>query len=735
MKLISREVDGEAKINIYDPYVDKYYVIENESELDKLVSDDGKLIPDEQVRQYFYQKSARDKLSKRNKNGIQVRKGFTTKTANLKKEYADVQKSTFKDYIKSKIYDVYGLYLSDEDIISFNKNPTLSTIKSFKSVNDPIKKHMLNIYKVNEAHFNKDYEDQNNFSSLLEVLLKNKPEASQNQHTQNLLALEMVKSDIEAIGNTEDNREIQQHLQNIKNTATIVPIINTILPNNLTVENAKTYLEDFNNAIDNLIKDEKREEENFKYDKSLFPVNQVVWKPGTEDKNHSYHMFQFTDAKTIKNFNMEPVQTLKKNLDFIQFEKNNLLKNNYKINLKEGENSDKIQIKFGNYQFDYEIDKNTPYYTNVKKYLENIMENKADADVDLDSVNAEDYQDVKPKVVNKVTFSNPYEGFENLDEIDKNSFEWKFASLIETPKINVKDFNQYLNSIKDKEWRKNMTPKLHFAQEDWSKHNNNPFTLSLKAPLPFYKNDTMAILKNIDEKVDPIYEIHNSSNKNKWTKEDKKRLKTFMKANVLNNLVQFSQNPKELAYPFLNVQDDYFDYFKETDFADKYKNLINKLYTKKGHHDYDVKEDMDTFTNSITEEDLEAINQNSLAIQDELQKNLDDAYYFYYPLIKDRTSAKLTSLEEGNNLKRLDVSDPHRINGYIQQDLFNPYYYSLVNPNVLTEEFVIERKNRENNIKKYKIKKEKKAKKDNKMEHKSDGLGMIRDMIAFKLNK
>lgn len=736
MKLISREVDGQAKINIYDPYVDKYYVIENESELDKLVSDDGKLIPDEQVRQYFYQKSARDRLSKRNKNGIQVRKGFTTKTANLKKEYADVQKSTFKDIIKSKIYDVYGLYLSDEDIVAFNKNPTLSTIKSFKSVNDPIKKDMLNIYKVNESHFNKDFKDQNNFSALLEVLLKNKPEASQNQHTQNKLALEMVKADWEAINNTNDEREIQQHLQNIKNTATIIPIINVLIPNNLTVENAKDYYKDINSAIDNLTKQEEQKEKDITYDTSLFPANQIEWQHDKKDKPHINSYVQFWDSKRIKGFNMEPLQSLQKNLDFINLESDELLKDNYNIDLKEGDVTDKIQIKFGNFQFDYEIDKNTPYYQNVKSYMKDLMENKKLLPSDMiDSINVDDYQDVNPSAANKMTFTNPYQGYENLDEIDKNSFEWKFASLIQTPNINVREFNQYLNAIKGKEWYKNMSPKLHFAQEDWSKRRNNPFTLSIKAQLPFYKNNTMDILKNIDEKIDPIVEIHNSTAETKWNKEDKKKLKTFMKANVLNNLVQFKANPDSLAFPFRDVQDYYFDYFKETDFQDKYKSLINKLYKKTGYHDYDVKDDMDKFMNTITEEDVDAITKNSLAIQDELQQNLDDAYYFYYPLKKDRTTAKLTSLEEGFDLNRLELGNPTRYNGYIQQDLFNPYYYSLVNPNVLTEKFVTMRMVEEDKLKNFKNQHKKKEKKGDKMEHKSDGLGMIRDMLAFKLNK
>lgn len=745
MKLISREVDGQAKINIYDPYVDKYYVIENESELDKLVSDDGKLIPDEQVRQYFYQKSARDKLSKRNKNGIQVRKGFTTKTANLKKEYADVQKSTFKDYIKSKIYDVYGLNLSDEDIISFNKNPTLSTIKSFKSVNERQKNHMLNIYKVNESHFNKDYEDQNNFSSLLEVLLKNKPEASQNQHTQNLLALDMVKSDVDAIGKTDNVREIQQHLQNIKNTATIVPIINTILPNNLTVENVKEYLEEINKTIDKLINSERYNEIYFNYDKSLFPKDEITWKDNTKPYEKTSTIQQFLNSKSIKGFNMEPLQSLNKVMYFIFSNELELPKEDFTVTVENEKKNDNIDVKIGDFEFKYKIDVNTPYYKSLKPFLTNYEDYIGQPGL-IPNAFQEDssrFANIKPKVKNSYEFINPYRDtasrkYSDLENINQNSVEWKMVSLIDNPDINPEEFEQYLNSVKNFKWRTDLKPSLSIE--------NNNAEEALKSSHPFYQTEPILMLKDVQKYLDPIVEIHQTAKKGQWSKQDLKKLKTLFKATALNKFIDTDVTEDSLEYPFNALSEYWLDRFKESPFETKFTSLVDKLY----EDDEDLgkkvpKTTMQDFMNSLNEGEKEIFFKNAFAFQKDLQDNIDKVYYWYYP-----TNENL--LEDFNIIKDTKIKPDEN---YIQRELFNPYYYSYIPEDYFgyNTELVIKMPSKlKHNLKMEKntkeierIKKEieleilnintKRKLKLKKLEKKSDGLGMIRDMIAFKLNK
>lgn len=177
MKLITKD----DKLYVYDPSKDKYYLL-SESDLDFVIDDsetdsDGKpkLLSDEQVRRYLEDKYGPKKKTK------EQQKGFYSKKADIKDEYAKVQKAITDNEFIHSVYDTIKKYnkdnnkneaLSSYDIVRLVKNPTLSTVKSFTSIEDnDLKNQLIDLYTG--THLNKalDSSTDNSFYSVFPELI------------------------------------------------------------------------------------------------------------------------------------------------------------------------------------------------------------------------------------------------------------------------------------------------------------------------------------------------------------------------------------------------------------------------------------------------------------------------------------------------------------------------------------------------------------------------------------
>lgn len=456
-KLIARD----NKINIYDPYSDKYHVVEDDDELNKLVDSDGKLLPDEQLRQYFNSKESKYR---------KIQKGFVTRKANLKKEYADVAKSTFNDVVKSKLYSTYGDVLSNEDINAFNKNPSIATIKSFKSINKDIKNDMQNLFKSNETTFNQDFQDKNNFASLLSEIANLNSQYLDNYYNRRTIAYQAIKKDLEAFKESKDERIKADIKRNIGNTLASMDNVSTDVVNelnNLTDETVDNVMK----SVDKQIDVNNNKAQSVDANKFIFTKDNITFK------NDSYKienaLQQFNDSKTIRGYNMEPLQSLRKNLSYINHKYSNDFedfKDKIAIDINEDNGFTDYDIKFGksidgqpSFNFHYHINNDTPYFNLMKDDIEALKDN-----IDSDKVNDfhANYQKMIDDMVkidaseytqkmtdtskdNKMAYVN--NRLKDVDELfDENSLEWKLVEQISNPVFTPTDFEQYIKALDTK---------------------------------------------------------------------------------------------------------------------------------------------------------------------------------------------------------------------------------------------------------------------------------------------
>ena len=396
-KLIARD----NKINIYDAYADKYHVVENDEELSKLIDENGKLLPDEQLRQYFATKESKSR---------KIQKGFTTKKANLKKEYGDVEKQIFKDVVKYKIYSKYGNALSNDDINAFNKNPTAETIKKFKSLRSEIRDEAADTFKEYEKQYQQDYNDKNNLASILSAYQQMNKDTPLSQVMMTSVILQMMKSDIEKAknGTPEEKKEAIQKIQ--ENVA--LPM----LP--IAIQSEIKKLDDKNidtKALEEVIDKEEKKIE-VKQERDDATKHQF---PGVIP--YQTAKAEFTENTEIKNFDMKPLHALYKNLTFLNSSENNFnTLNENDVQIEEQPNKPTvIELKFGDndeFKFKYNIDPNTPFYNEIIPTIKALKENnsyeafqKAYSDMDdrFKIMRADDYTE-ESKFPNTVEFTNVY---------------------------------------------------------------------------------------------------------------------------------------------------------------------------------------------------------------------------------------------------------------------------------------------------------------------------------------
>ena len=155
-KLVAKD---ENTIAIYDPYDDKYIPITKE-EIDDVIDSDGNLYSDDVIHQFIIRKTRKNKVNI---------KGVVTKKANIKKEYEDVNKEMFKNYITHRIFNEFP-QMSNEDINKFNKNPTLATLKSLTSAPKHVKEQLIKLYKNGESEYSTTISSDDSLASLIAEL-------------------------------------------------------------------------------------------------------------------------------------------------------------------------------------------------------------------------------------------------------------------------------------------------------------------------------------------------------------------------------------------------------------------------------------------------------------------------------------------------------------------------------------------------------------------------------------
>lgn len=250
MKLITKN----DKLYVYDPSKDKYYLL-SESDLDFVIDDsettsDGKpkLLSDEQVRRYLEDKYGPKKKTK------EQQQGFYSKKANLKDEYAKVQKSITDNEFIHSVYDIIKDYndkksaeavendepfeeqkLSSYDIIRLVKNPTLATVKSFNGINNDLKNEIFDKYSQLQKNNMLESDKENSFLSifpeLIDVMLTGNSDVFENTAKDLYIG---ILQDIEEYKNMYNNnpdaretrkkwKEIQTNLKQLLKASKLVP--------------------------------------------------------------------------------------------------------------------------------------------------------------------------------------------------------------------------------------------------------------------------------------------------------------------------------------------------------------------------------------------------------------------------------------------------------------------------------------------------------------------------------
>lgn len=250
MKLITKN----DKLYVYDPSKDKYYLL-SESDLDFVIDDSEtdsngkpKLLSDEQVRRYLEDKYGPKKKTK------EQQQGFYSKKANLKDEYAKVQKSITDNEFIHSVYDTIKDYnerksveavendepyeeqkLSSYDIVRLVKNPTLATVKSFNGINNDLKNEIFDKYNQLQENNLLETDKENSFLSifpeLIDVMLTGNSDVFENTAKDLYIG---ILQDIEEYKNMYNNnprskearkkwKEIQTNLKQLLKASKLVP--------------------------------------------------------------------------------------------------------------------------------------------------------------------------------------------------------------------------------------------------------------------------------------------------------------------------------------------------------------------------------------------------------------------------------------------------------------------------------------------------------------------------------
>ena len=672
-KLISRN----DKINIYDPYADKYYVVEDDDELNKILDENGKLIPDEQIRQYFNSKESKSR---------KVQRGFVSKKANLKKEYADVEKQVFNDLIKYKLYQKYGANLSNDDISAFNKNPSINTIKNFKSVRSEIKNDMQTLFKNNEAQFSQDYEDKNNLASILNELRNINQTAFDNVFNQRKIGYMTLKEDAKAAVNDYDNAEkLKVAINHMKNTVAqmtdvdpkIPAIVNKPKPTKEEIQQVIKIAED---------KEKKLDKQAEHYDEFAYRVPNQYIKWNGDDSGVTNGKNQLSKASTIYGYNMAPIQSLYKNLAYLTSSPENF-NTLGTMTVDEQDKSYNIAINFGDndeYQFDYTISKTSPYANEMMSAIKNmpdvtddynkfnnLYQQMSDSVIKYKATESEDKTadnvDNEVKYDNKLKTSADYKTY-----MENNPKKLKIIEQIQDDKISFNDFDTFNKAITAANWydEKTFEPEIEFNQDrefhatndQWYRTSNNLKTDKIH-PI---QHPLQHALATSEKEPDRHYYKHNMSefindqaeeitNKIVESNEDAKKmnkeiLKQLIIGNAYENVVTNKSKPAtEINVPFVVIEEaENFDpenpeYLHKLDydfnsFPDK-----NKVFKKISKTLYDIPNKNKLENTTVKKETQQTINTiktkpelNNVMLQgiNELHKDINDnlskAHFWYW---------------------------------------------------------------------------------------------------------
>ena len=672
-KLISRD----DKINIYDPYADKYYVVEDDEELNKILDDNGKLIPDEQIRQYFNSKESKSR---------KIQRGFVTKKANLKKEYASVEKQVFNDLIKYKLYNKYGDVLSNDDISAFNKNPSINTIKNFKSIRPEIKTDMQSLFKSNESQFSQDFEDKNNLASILNELRNMNQSAYDNVFNQRKFSYMVLANDIEdAIKamNTNNKLGINAALNKARNNYAQMLDNNREIQTVLSKTNpSKEELEKIHKTIKNEERKNEIQSEHYNNTKWIVKDDYIDIPNDVRLKNAKD---QLANAKTIYGYNMVPIQSLYKNLAYLNSDPDNY-ETLDKISFADNGKTYDIEIDFGDkaeYQFKYTIAKDSPYANEMIPYIDN-MSKATDYNAFKNlyqqmSDNVIQKYDATKSVIksdkdidNEVNFENRLKK-DNVDDYEaymkENPKKIKIVDQIKNEKISFNDFDTFNKAITTAKWYDEETfePEIEFNQEREAHANNQwyktPSSKNLVHPIQhplqhalatsekdpdrhYYKNN---MSKLINEQADVIVDKIIEANKEAQNM-DKDTLKQLIIGNAYQNVRNYeTETATKIQIPFVvPVHTDKtipkkpgFTYKLDYDYdSAPDQNLVFEAISKTLYDIPKTHKKENTTVKKRTEETINAIDKipklktamldGINELQNDINDNLSKAHYWYW---------------------------------------------------------------------------------------------------------
>ena len=369
-------IHKDNKLYLYNEEKDKYILISPE-DIEHIFDDNNNLLPDEQIKLYF--KFKNDKFSKYNNN----KKGYTSKKANIKKEYEDVETMDFNNYlINGFLNDI--LNLSDYDRLQFIQKPTEETIKQFDISIDERKK-LLETYRKYKKLYNQDKKKGDNFKDLLDYII----DKDNNIDIKNIVSetvktwAENVKSDAEDPNHMDKNEFLTKMLS-----------IQQRLPKKDYID-IITYIKsrEFDDSTENQVK--------LKIDEIVKKINNItINKSDFRDEDYENNRNEINEY-LIKGI---PSSTDILSLNRIKAFKGKDIKNNAKIfrllsisEPKDVKKEDKeYKIKFDNFVVKYTPDDNDLYTKEIKDYLDKKLK-KEEIDVNgLDeSLNKIKFYDIK----------------------------------------------------------------------------------------------------------------------------------------------------------------------------------------------------------------------------------------------------------------------------------------------------------------------------------------------------
>ena len=447
------------KLYLYDEIKDKYTPIEPD-DLEHILDDNNELLPDETIKNYFKFKFNKFKVNK---------KGYTSKKANIQKEYKEVTDMSYKSFLINKfLSSVYGL--SEIDRFAFIKSPTLSTIKRF-SVSEDTKKNLINIFNDITGKFQIVKDKGDDIEDLITYINKNNKSVSNNK---------IIREGLNALFKDYINGD--KTSEYVKNTLlTYKPL--------MTEKDYLNILETFKTKIEPNKKEKDKEVKEIDVEKEIdetIPEQQEQILSVSDFGNNETAFNEFKDKNfdfqdLIKSSNVGSYKGVDLSMSKIYRILKYLEENGYKINVKKEEKGIIITYTKGNNlgYISFNTDNDKILTNEIIKYLDNKEGKKIDEYIknikleDLSKFKKDKYKNLNLHIITEEPVFETKKYKEEKDKLKKvedilndlsnnitrdqflnavNKYYEEYNDIIE-PDINLKETYYDINNYKDDDIR------------------------------------------------------------------------------------------------------------------------------------------------------------------------------------------------------------------------------------------------------------------------------------------